>query len=355
MWAIEYGYKPDAEKEDLAKIASRSAEPALRFATDEDARGSRSGVTIDSDPLVNQFDLSSEPLAYVKQRAELISGLWSTVTDKMVKDGEDYHKARQAFGVLLGNYGRAMHFAARYIGGVSVNRSHKGDEKAEDPYVVTDAKQQREAMDLLEKLVFSDKPFQFPPDLYNHLASTRWDHWGVEVPLRSDYPVHEVILMWQENVLDQLMSPFTLERLHDSELKVPDDKDAFTTAELITRLTKSIFSEVDSIGDGEYTNRKPAVSSLRRNLQREYLSRLSKLAMGESKLYVLSGEHSMHDVSAPSDCQTIAFTDLKSLKERMDKLLAGNVKLDDYTKAHFTESSAVIGKVLDAKLDLISP
>ena len=33
--------------------------------------------------------------------------------------------------------------------------------------------------------------------------------------------------MWQENILDQLLSPFTLERLHDSELKVPDDKDAF--------------------------------------------------------------------------------------------------------------------------------
>ena len=89
--------------------------------------------------------------------------------------------------------------------------------------------------------MFSDKPFQFPPDLYNHLVATRWDHWGVDVPLRTDYPVHEVILMWQENILDQLLSPFTLQRLHDSELKVPDDKDAFTTAELITRLTKVDF------------------------------------------------------------------------------------------------------------------
>ena len=39
----------------------------------------------------------------------------------------------------------------------------------------------------------------------------------------------------------------------------------------------------------------------------------------------------------------------------MNKLLASNVKLDDYTKAHLTQSSALIGKVLDAKLELGSP
>src|SRR5262249_45127402 len=45
MWAIEYGYTPDADKKALDKIASRSGERALQYATDEDTRG------IDSDPL----------------------------------------------------------------------------------------------------------------------------------------------------------------------------------------------------------------------------------------------------------------------------------------------------------------
>ena len=38
-WAIEYAYKPlpaDNENEQLAKIASRSAEPQLAYGTDED-------------------------------------------------------------------------------------------------------------------------------------------------------------------------------------------------------------------------------------------------------------------------------------------------------------------------------
>jgi hypothetical protein len=113
-----------------------------------------------------------------------------------------------------------------------------------------------------------------------------------------------------------------------------------------------MFSELDSLQSGEYSNRKPAISSLRRNLQREYLSRLSKLAMGESRLYVGGSAHSLRELAAPSDCETVAFTELKDLQDRMNKMLASNVKLDDYTKAHLTESAARIGKVLDARLQL---
>ena len=70
--------------------------------------------------------------------------------------------------------------AARYVGGVYVSRSHKGDPKAADPYAVVDAKKQRDAMKLVENQMFGDAPFEFPPSLYNHLASSRWDHWGTE-------------------------------------------------------------------------------------------------------------------------------------------------------------------------------
>jgi hypothetical protein len=47
--------------------------------------------------------------------------------------------------------------------------------------------------------------------------------------------------------------------------------------------------------------------------------------------------------------------ELKSLKEKIDKLLAGNANLDTYTKAHLQESSNRIGKVLDARLTLARP
>ena len=88
-----------------------------------------------------------------------------------------------------------------------------------------------------------------------------WNHWGVNLPNRPDYAVHEVILMWQQRILDQLTSSLVLERLHDSELRVTADKDALTTAELLSRLTASVFSEIDKLGPGDYSNRKPAIIS----------------------------------------------------------------------------------------------
>ena len=130
--------------------------------------------------------------------------------------------------------------------------------------------------------------------------------------------------------------------MHDSELKVAPETDVLTTAELIERLTKAVFSEVDAVKEGEFNNRKPAINSLRRNLQRSYLSSISNIAMGNSDV--------------PEDCQTIAYAELSSLDSRIKALLAnGNAKLDSYTKAHLLETSTRIQKVLDAKLTLSRP
>ena len=99
---------------------------------------------------------------------------------------------------------------------------------------------------------------------------------------RADYPVHEIILSWQDQILSELLSSMTLGRLLDSELKVPTGQDAFTAAELLERLTASIFQETEKLNNGKFTNRKPAILSLRRSLQRKYLERLANLAMGNT-------------------------------------------------------------------------
>ena len=61
-WAIEYGYKeiaPDQEKRELARIAARSSEPLLAYATDEDA-------SFAIDPEANQSDLGGDPLEFAR-------------------------------------------------------------------------------------------------------------------------------------------------------------------------------------------------------------------------------------------------------------------------------------------------
>ncbi len=341
-WAIEYGYKPLpggtwGEVPHLQKIASRCGEPGLDYATDEDTRG------VDPDPLSNRFDLGSDPVEYAQHQAQLVRHLLPQVVDRLVDKGEGYQKARRGFGILLGTYGRAMFLASRYIGGMYVHRDHKGDKGARPPFVIVPAEKQRQALKLLEEGVFSDKPFQVPPQLYNFLAPTRWNHWGMRVRDRVDYPVHQVILMWQTRILDRLLSPLTLERLCDAELKLPADQDAFTVAELLERLTKAIFAELESIQPGQnYTLRKPAISSVRRNLQRAYLDRLARLSLGQS--------------SAPEDCQSLATLELRHLKDRIEKVLSNSkIKLDRYTLAHLQDTLARVEKVLRAQVTLDRP
>ncbi|HEY1066678.1 MAG TPA: zinc-dependent metalloprotease, partial [Pirellulales bacterium] len=164
-------------------------------------------------------------------------------------------------------------------------------------------------------------------------------HWGMNETTRLDYPVHEVILMWQERVLNQLLSTLTLERLHDAELKVAADADAITTAELLDRLTKAIFSETETVGAGQYTDRKPAISSLRRNLQRAYLKQLSSLVLEQT--------------GAPEDCRTIAYMQLVDLQGRLKVFVVKEgVQFDAYTRAHLHETIERIGKIIDARVNV---
>lgn len=328
-WAIEYGYKPlKNEEKGLAEIASRSGEPGLAYATDEDTRG------IDPDPHSSRFDLGDDLVAFAEREAALARQTMPGIVDELVEEGDGYQKARKAFGVLLATHGKAMFIASRYIGGMNVSRSHRGDAGAEEPVSVVPADRQRAALKLLAEQVFNDEPFYVPPSLYSKLIASRWDHWGADVADRSDYPIHEVILMWQERVLDRLVSPLTLTRLHDSELKTPAEEDAFTTAELLDGLTEAIFGGVEKIDPAaEYTNRKPAISSLNRNLQRAYLERLIQLAL--------------RNRSAPQDCQTLAYLQLRKL----DELLAvDQSSLDSYSLAHVLDSKAQVARALEARM-----
>jgi hypothetical protein len=339
-WAIEFGYKPlsggtSGEVKELQKIASRSGDPQLQYATDEDT------VISDPDPGSNVWDLGDDALEYAKMRVQVVNEIMATLLERTAKEGDDYTQTRRAFNLLLAQHGQAMSFAARNVGGIHTNRSHKGDKDAKPPYEMVDVKEQRASLELVLKEVFSDEAFNFPNELYPYLAKSNWRHWGTSSFTQKDFPLHSTIAMWQSRIMSQLLSSTVLNRMHDIELKTPADKDVLTTAELIERLNKAVFAELDTIKEGEFTNRKPAISSVRRNLQRDHLRRLSHLAMGQT--------------FAPDDCQTIAFAELDSIAKQMLRVLEDNDKLDSYSHAHLLESASRIGKVLEAKLTLFSP
>ncbi|MBN1393858.1 MAG: zinc-dependent metalloprotease [Pirellulales bacterium] len=338
--AIEYGYKPlpggpAGEAGELRKIAARTTEPQLDYLTDEDAHGAA------PDPLCNLFDMSKDPIEFAARRIELIEQVLPGLVDRVTEKGDSYERVRQAFSIILREHGRAMHVVARFVGGVHVHRDHKGDPNARPPFEPTDPKKQREALAFLAKNVLGPEALEIPPELYDYLAPHHWYQWGKQIPSRPDVPVLATVLSMQDSVLGQVMSPLTLSRIIDTEAKTPGDKDAFTVVELLDRLTSTVFKELETIKEGKFTNRKPAIDGTRRNLQQRYFRRLADLALGKTP--------------APADCQALAAAELDRIEVRIREALGGKAQLDDYSRSHLSELAARVRKVLDARLDLERP
>ena len=341
-WVVEYAYKPiDASKpkgelKALGEIASRVATSELTYGTDEDAYGYRFR---DLDPLVNRWDLGDDPLAFAKQRREVVVGLWDKIADKVTKEGMGYQRVRRAFGSLLYEHGFTMYLASRYIGGQYHHRDHRGDENGRLPFVPVPAAKQREALQFIKEHALSDKAFSFSPELLNSLAITRWSDWGGDSwnSLRFDYPVHDVILRNQSLILERMLYPAVLSRVQDAELKFPKGGDAFTLPELFSGITDAVWVELGrDAGAKQWSNSDAFISSFRRGLQREHLKQLIKLVLEA-------------DSGTPEDARSLARLHLGQIRSKIQRVLQNaRGTLDDYSFAHLEESQVRVEKALDA-------
>ncbi|MGI9025698.1 MAG: zinc-dependent metalloprotease, partial [Burkholderiaceae bacterium] len=125
-WAIEYAYKPivaasaEAERTELSRIAARGIEPALTFATDEDADAGPDGA----DPEINRFDLGNDPLAYYRKRFALSRELWDRMQTRTMKPDENYLVLRRNVERGFNEINRAAPLIAKYVGGMRTSRNH---------------------------------------------------------------------------------------------------------------------------------------------------------------------------------------------------------------------------------------
>jgi hypothetical protein len=330
-WAIEYAYKPIAgdETEVLRAIASRSPEPDLTYATDEDALGTYSPSSID--PLANQFDQSSDPLKYFRKRLSVVREVWDNAEASMPEEGEGYQVLRRAVSRGLGEYTRALLTSSKFIGGIYHSRHHFGDPNGKDPYVPVPPAKQREALAFLKEYAFSDKAFTIGPELHRRLAIDRLPglNWIAFFGItRLDYPWHNAVLARQAAVLGRLYHPITLARIQDSQLMTPKGQKPFTMLEMFQELDRSIWSELDQ---GSAT-----ISSLRRNLQRQQTDVLITLALRTSG-------------NPPEDATTFARASLEDLSGKIAAALQRGVS-DRATRAHLKETRARVEQVLKASV-----
>src|SRR5262249_13314006 len=147
-----------------------------------------------------------------QDRMVLSEDLLKGLSTRVVNEGEGYQRARVAFSILLSQYGNGAYLISKYVGGEHVHRDHRGDLKGRDPLVPVSHAKQREALKFLQEHIFSDKQFQFPPELLRRLAVERWYHWGA-MPGSTDFPLNERILGIQRVAMNQLFSASVLRRI----------------------------------------------------------------------------------------------------------------------------------------------
>jgi hypothetical protein len=281
-WAIEYGYReyatPAEEAQGLAKLAAQGdADPALAFAGD--------GETAADDPLVNQFDLGNDPMAYARRQLLLARELWARTQARELGPDDTMEVYRRNLGRGLSRVAMAASLLSKYVGGAYTSRAVAG---ANRPLVApVPAAQQREALALLLTEVFSSSSFRFEPRYMSRLGV---DQRGFNFGRAADFSLASSVLGIQRSVLDQMMSDGIAQRLADAEVKVSDTSQLLSYAELQERLRDAVWSEMapparaagrvagqpgKPAADGPAAAAPTDIDTLRRNLQREHVRRVA--------------------------------------------------------------------------------
>ena len=179
----------------------------------------------------------------------------------------------------------------------------------------------------------NDEAFGLTPELLDHMVSSGWRDGG----FFSDgptWPIHDRIGSVQAAALSSLMNPTVLRRVYDNEFRADPETDMLTLNELLNKVSDSIWAEIGELEKGEFDERNPAVSSLKRNLQAEHLERLFDLANNRSS------------VAAMKPISNLAKMKLTELQEQIEAAAEG--ELDAYTKAHFVDSKERIKKWIES-------
>ncbi len=325
-WIISYGYSPDPQL--ASELAREAGLPGHAYGTDVDAYGPGA-----LDPTVNIFDLSSDPLAWGKDRVALIDNLFTRLPERVLADNSSYSDLTNAYTSLLGQYVTALAPAIKYIGGQYYSNTRVGDLNDSGPFRPVPTAAQREALSFITQTAFAEDAFEVPRAVLARFGPNRWLHWGRSASFsgRLDYPFYERVLAIQTGMLNQLTHPYRLARIRDAELKF-GSASVVTIPQLFAELTQAIWSEV-------WTAPGRNIAPSRRELQRAYVDRMTILLTDPPG-------------RMPADARALARVRLRDLGERIGRRLTPPYRFDDYTYAHLSEVSERIEKALEAGLEV---
>ncbi len=263
IWAIQYGYttfnKQEDEIDSLSEILSRSVEKELAFANDAfDMRYPGKGT----DPNAMIYDLSSNPVEHSLEKIHKILTMVESLRERYIETNDTYEEFYRSYRTLLFSYYQSLNIISRQIGGVEVDLAHTDQNSLAKPFKSVEKAIQIEALNILAEYGFSNK-ILLSPESIPFLQKQRR---GFTVS--KDPNIHQLVLAYQNRLLDHLLHPKVLQRITNSSLY----GNKYQISEYLIDLRKAIFEE-DMYSD---------VSTIRQNLQISYVNRLLSIIDSDS-------------------------------------------------------------------------
>jgi hypothetical protein len=318
-WAIEWGYKwyPQAKSAEEEK-------PILNALTIERLKDKRlwfGRETNPDDPRSQNEDLGDNSMKAstygIKNLQRIIPNLQAWTKES----NENYESLNTLYNEVVTQFGRYVGHVSKNIGGVT--ETPKTVEQAGAVYEIVSREQQKEAMDFLNKQVFTTPTWLLDQQIFAKTGNT-----GTAVVNRL-----------QDAALGRVLSAGTINKLLNAEASLGTK--TYTLNDMMTDLRRSIFTELPT--------RKP-IDIYRRNLQKNMVERLLTFLKPASGPASLCGGITISfgpTISRNSDALSYARGTLRSLQSEIRTALPSYT--DTATRYHLQDLLDRINDGLTAK------
>ena len=265
-WAIEYAYKPiGAAKPRAGQDRRQGLGPGSGL------RHRRRHCRRNPDPRINLFDLG-DPLEFSQHRIALVKQSLDKLQERVVAKGEGWQRARQTFSMLLGELAQAAVLSSQYIGGEYTSRAHR-----DDPTASCRSSRSRGQAARGDRPAEGTRSSRTRPSSSRPSCSSVWPRSTGKTACRRPTSSVCKTACWESSKWSWPASsiPQVLKSIQNAEPHATEGQEVLKLPEVFDTLTDAIWKELPAGDEPDGEKKKIAFSTLRRNVQRAYLGRLS--------------------------------------------------------------------------------
>lgn len=320
-WAIEWGYKlfpqykdADAEKGYLNTwVIGKLSDKRLWF-----------GSSSQDDPRNQSEQVGDDAIKGSMYGIKNLQRIVPNLMEWTKEPNVDYANLEQMYGQVVSQFGRYMGHVTRFVSGIM--ETPKMVEESGPVYEIVSETKQREAVDFLQKYLFTTPTWLLNNDIFSRTGTN---------PVSSIGNV-------QDGMLGRILSTRTLSKLLDAEA-IQGNK-AYQVTELLADLKKGIWSELAT---------RKTIDIYRRNLQKSYLNILINIIKPAS-VSSSGGSGGGFTISfgpaistEKSDVKSVVRAHLQQL--RAEARVASSVIADEMSRYHLQDIVTRIDSALDPK------